>query len=61
MGAMRAGVLMCAMAMVVTGAQGAVTLPAMWSSDMVVQQQSEARFSGGAAGGAFRREGHTGS
>ena len=35
MGAMRAGVLMCAMAMVVTGAQGAVT---MWSSDMVVQQ-----------------------
>ena len=52
MGAMRAGVLMCAMAMVVTGAQGAVTLPAMWSSDMVVQQQSEARFDGKATPGA---------
>lgn len=49
---MKACVLTCAMTMMSTHAQGAVKLPAMWSSDMVLQQQSEARFVGKATPGA---------
>lgn len=52
MNLMKACVLTCVLTMMSTHAQGAVTLPAIWSSDMVLQQQSEARFGGKATPGA---------